>query len=180
MAGGPVYLRVVPEKLSSSASSSWIVVFLVLLIFGKYLSENFSYQRERINHNDGFIEIQYSMGAVHRYGCNFREPAASDQISTIHQTLGYRLPEDYIEFLTICNGCELFLHPEYSGEKQLFGTQDLVHYHDFEQHPGRIRVARINTDNIVMDLKDYQDGKPYLDRLVITNGSSYWYWGASL
>lgn len=157
--------------------------------------------RERLDNNGGYLEIQYDHGHVDRYTCIFRKPATDDQIETVKKRIKYSLPSDYLDFLRICNGCLLFSHPIYGSEVHLYGTDEILKYNNFALNDERIRIAYINQDFIVLDSKDVQEGtadclyvciehdpledaKPlgcsfetFLDRLIISRGSSFWYWG---
>ncbi|WP_307564052.1 SMI1/KNR4 family protein [Paenibacillus sp. V4I7] len=42
-------------------------------------------------------------------------PAIAEDLISFQKSLGFKLPEDYYNFLTICNGCSLFDDPQYGG-----------------------------------------------------------------
>lgn len=158
--------------------------------------------QDRLARNNGLIEAQYQEGYVEWYTCKFREPATDEQIATIESLVNGLLPRDYVDFLRFCNGCWLFDHPAYGGEVHLYGTGDIMAYNDFHENDERISIAYIYGDFIVLDCKDVREGKAnclyvcefgtplhqgaplncsfatFLDRLIISQGSSFWSWGA--
>ncbi|TVX93732.1 SMI1/KNR4 family protein [Paenibacillus agilis] len=126
-------------------------------------------------------------------------PASSDSVSLLTERYS-PLPEDYLKFLSITNGCRLFEDVVYGGENDIFSAEEVLETNSHYNHPSRIIVAYINGDHIFIDLEDvkagrteymyvyeggvdfddasslYCDFQTWLDRFVMAQGNKYWTW----
>lgn len=139
-------------------------------------------------------------GEIVPHVCSFKPPATAEEINLLETTTGFKLPDDYRNFLETCNGCSLFDHHLYGGEAQLHGIQEIIkRYHNVDIK-NVLQVAWIYQDIIVIDIDKvksgekeymfvkqstifYQPGRnlfcnfeTWLERFISTNGAKYWDW----
>ncbi|MCU6712996.1 SMI1/KNR4 family protein [Paenibacillus sp. J5C_2022] len=146
------------------------------------------------------ITVQSEEGSISQVQFRFRPPLTEQDICSFEKDIGYELPFDYRQFLKICNGCDLFSHPEYGGEAYLFGLRD-IHEQSYEE-PGEgfLKLGYFYGDNIVIDLNKVKVGdlnyllvkdaidhfyearelhmnfELWLDRYIMCGGASFWNW----
>ncbi|MBD7966645.1 SMI1/KNR4 family protein [Paenibacillus gallinarum] len=156
--------------------------------------------KKRLSENNNLLILQLNEGYVTEPTCNFNEPFTDKGIKQYIQELGYDLPSDYIAFLKICNGCNLFDHPVYGGESYLYRLEDIKLLTYEEPTEGYLKIGYFYQDNLVIDLKKYSEGqKNYLlvkghidnfyearelnmnfelwfDRFIMSQGSKFWTW----
>jgi hypothetical protein len=76
--------------------------------------------KTKLEENGGSIEVQPGDGDLSRVTCTFNPPATVDELNDFVRKTKFVLPEDYINFLKICNGCILFDDIGYGGESELY------------------------------------------------------------
>ncbi|MDQ0112464.1 SMI1/KNR4 family protein [Paenibacillus harenae] len=170
------------------------------MIQGELINKTIGSLKKRLENNNELLELQLGEGYLTQATCKFNEPANENDLLEFQKKLGYKLPEDYFNFLTICNGCSLFDHPQYGGEAYLYKWQDIEDATYEEPYEGYIKIAYIYQDNIVIDLKAYREGshnylmvkghidhfheaRPlnmnfelWFDRFIICQGDKFWNW----
>ncbi|AFH62872.1 SMI1/KNR4 family protein [Paenibacillus caseinilyticus] len=156
--------------------------------------------KERLHEGNGLLDIQLQEGYRAKTTCKFNIPALAEDLLSFQKGLGYKLPEDYYNFLTICNGCSLFDHPQYGGEAYLYPWQDIAQFTYEEPDEGYLKIAYIYQDNIVINLNAYNEGnnnylmvkrhtehfheaRPlmmnfelWFDRFIMSQGEKFWNW----
>ncbi|HWO75526.1 MAG TPA: SMI1/KNR4 family protein [Bacillus sp. (in: firmicutes)] len=157
--------------------------------------------RKILDESNGKILLPYSDGEIVPHVCSFKSPATAEDINLLETTTGFKLPDDYRNFLETCNGCSLFDHHLYGGEAKLYSAQEVIErYHSRPDVKNLLQVAWIYQDILVIDFdkvaageKEYmfvkQSGSFYrpgrslfcnfetwLDRFISSNGSKYWGW----
>lgn len=167
---------------------------------GELIGRSIEALQERLRKGNGLIELQLEEGYITQAKCRFYGPIDQEEIENTEQHLGLQLPEDYRKFLTITNGCSLFDDPEYGGEAQIYTLQEAMRYTFGEGSEGYLKVAWIYQDEIMINLKAYNDGLPnylyvkdhiehyvdaiplnvnfelWLDRFIVSQGSKFWNW----
>ncbi|BFH18114.1 SMI1/KNR4 family protein [Paenibacillus melissococcoides] len=119
--------------------------------------------KAKLEENGGSIEMQRGSGDVSRVTCTFNPPATVNELNDFVRKTKFILPEDYINFLKICNGCRLFDDIEYGGESELYSLEEILLYTYEDPFYGRFKIAYIYQDNIVIDFRRYMEGdKNYL------------------
>lgn len=96
------------------------------------------------------------------------EPAGNMEITALTKSWKW-LPPNYLEFLTISNGCSLYEDIKYGGENTIFSTEELLRYN--ESGSALIKVAYIYDDLVFINLNDADQGKPYI---YINESTSPW------
>jgi len=153
--------------------------------------------KEWSDQNDGHIEILSPTGKTSVIN-RFKPSASEDKIKELSQYFSTLLPQDYINFLQLCNGASLFEDPEYGGESTLYSVQDVIHLNNASD--SRIVIANILDDRILIDLERwrsqdeqylllceslnpienagrfYSNFETWLERFIISQGSKFWYW----
>ncbi|UHA72060.1 SMI1/KNR4 family protein [Paenibacillus sp. 481] len=156
----------------------------------KSLSELYSQGSRKINADNGYL-----IDSV----IKLTNPASSESISWLTERYP-SWPEDYLNFLSITNGCRLFEDVVYSGENEIFSAEEVLETNSHYNHPSKIIVAYICGDHIFIDSEDvknsggqymyvseggvdfddarslYCDFQTWLDRFVMAQGNKYWTW----
>ncbi|KQY84137.1 hypothetical protein ASD24_10155 [Paenibacillus sp. Root52] len=169
------------------------------MIQGELIYKTIDSLKKRLDNNN-LLELQLQEGYLTQATCTFNEPADESDLIEFQRTLGYELPNDYINFLKISNGCSLFDHPQYGGEAYLYKWQDIQEATYESSNEGYLKIAYIYQDNIVINLKKYSEGsnnylmvkghidnfdesRPFnmnfelwFDRFIISQGDKFWDW----
>lgn len=156
--------------------------------------------KERLNKNEGLIEIYRGEGRVEQVKCTFNAPTSTKEIESFEKDTGFILPDDYKRFLLISNGCSLFDHPYYGGESYLYDLDTILEEYIEETHEGCFTIGYFYTENIVVNSDRYREGNKnylmvkekidqfieardlnmnfelWLDRYVISQGRNFWKW----
>ncbi|MFD0717066.1 SMI1/KNR4 family protein [Paenibacillus sp. GCM10027626] len=125
---------------------------------GELIIKTITSLKQRLHEAKGLLKLQLQEGYRTDATCRFNAPAKEEDLIEFQNSLGYRLPEDYFNFLKICNGCSLFDHPEYGGEAYLYLWQEIWNATYEEPDDGYLKIAYIYQDNIVINLKAYNEG----------------------
>jgi len=165
-----------------------------------FIDKTINALKQRLQENNGVIRIQSAEGHLTYGTCKFFEPLDNKEILSFEKELGYKLPEDYIRFLQITNGCKLFDHPEYGGESYLYGLYDIFELTYEEPNDGYLKIGYFYTNNIVIDLRAFNAGdlnyilvkghidqfyearklnmnfELWLDRFIMSQGALFWNW----
>jgi len=169
------------------------------MIQGDLIFKSINSLKKRLENNE-LLELQLDEGYLTQATCKFSEPASENDLLEFQKKLGYKLPNDYINFLMITNGCSLFDHPQYGGESYLYKWQDIKKVTYEEPNDGYLKIAYIYQDDIIIDLKAYNNGsnnyimvkghidyfheaRPlnmnfelWFDRFIISQGVKFWNW----
>lgn len=169
------------------------------MIQGELIYKTIDSLKKRLENNK-LLELQLQEGYLTQATCQFNEAADGSDLLEFQRKLGYKLPNDYINFLKITNGCSLFDHPQYGGESYLYKWQDIEESTYEEPSDGYLKIAYIYQDNIIIDLKAYNQGsnnylmvKGHIDhfhesrplnmnfelwfeRFIISQGDKFWEW----
>ncbi|WP_338542385.1 SMI1/KNR4 family protein [Paenibacillus tundrae] len=169
------------------------------MIQGELIYKTIDSLKKRLENNN-LLELQLQEGYLTQATCTFNEPADESDLIEFQRKLGFELPNDYINFLKISNGCSLFDHPQHGGEAYLYKWQDIQEATYESSNEGYLKIAYIYQDNIVIDLKKYSEGsnnylmvKGYIDnfdesrpfnmnfelwfdRFIISQGDKFWDW----
>ncbi|MCF2946428.1 SMI1/KNR4 family protein [Paenibacillus tarimensis] len=169
---------------------------------GELINKTLKSLKKRLNNNNDLLELQLGEGYLTEAKCTFNEPINEKDLLDFEKEFGLRIPEDYYNFLTITNGCSLFDHPEYGGEASIYRWQDTMDatYEDPKEGHKKLIIAYIYQDEIVIDLKAYNEGlsnylmvkghidhfhqaRPlnmnfelWFDRFIICQGEKFWTW----
>jgi len=154
--------------------------------------------KKRLELNNQILTLQLEEGYITEAQCTFFEPLSDEDILHFSREIGYSLPEDYIAFLKITNGCRLFDHPVYGGESYLFGIWDIFHHTYEDQNDAYLKIGYFYEENIYIDLELVKAGKRnylfvkehidqfsegralnmnfemWLDRFIICQGTKFW------
>jgi hypothetical protein len=164
------------------------------------IHQTISSLKQRLVESNNILRLQLDKGYITDATCKFNDPANEVELTQYINELGYKLPEDYNEFLLITNGCRLFDHPKYGGESYLYSWQDINNFTYEEPNEGYLKIGYIYQDNLVIDLKAYNEGdndyllikghidqfnesqklnmnfEMWFDRFVISQGTKFWEW----
>lgn len=114
-------------------------------------------KKDLFNHNQ-VMEVK-DEGAVYKVSCTFNSPATENQIQSFEEKTGLKLPEAYKEFLLVTNGCRLFDSLEFGGENDVYSLEDILNYTYETPYQGRVKVACIYQENIVIDTEAAREGR---------------------
>ncbi|MFD1952863.1 SMI1/KNR4 family protein [Paenibacillus thailandensis] len=152
--------------------------------------------------NKNFIYILDGNGEVGKYTCKFNRGVTEQEIEDFKTSTGLVIPGEYIEFLKITNGCDLFNHELYGGENTFYPIDQVDYlYNTVYKINGLLQIAYISGDWIVIDCKKYSSGdekymhvvnsaasleddlrclgcnfETWFNRYIATNGKNYWSW----
>lgn len=119
--------------------------------------------KKKLEENNHIVTLELEDGTFTDAKCTFYDPVSDEDIMQFTDILGYTLPEDYITFLKLTNGCRLFDHPIYGGENYLYGLWEIARNTYEEPNDGFLKVGYFYEENIYFDLKMYDCGeKNYL------------------
>lgn len=124
----------------------------------------------------------------------FNPPASDEQFIEFEKKTSCILPEDFKEFLHICNGMQFMI----GGELELYGTNEMISYHYEEYIDGVYCIGFCLDDNIMIKSDEIDTGKyiyvgdaycsneyvslgmnfsEFLNFYIRANFSNYWRWG---
>ncbi len=162
------------------------------------ISKTFFSLKKRLETNNNVLILQLEEGYISEATCTFYDPISEEELVDFSNQIGYRLPDDYVAFLRLSNGCRLFDHPFYGGENYLYGLREIFQNTYEEPSDGYLKIGYFYQENIFIDLKRYDTGeKNYLfvkehieqftqsralqmnfeiwfDRFVICQGTKFW------
>lgn len=152
--------------------------------------------KKRLDENNEVL-VQNLGGNCYLGKCIFKEPTTNENINRFEVETGWKIPEEFREFLLIHNGAEFFLD-EYGGT---FGINSLdfiiTEYNYAPLHENFYPIGSyvdlgqilINSKRVKEGRKDYMflvggiglidfkcDFETWLDRMIVTQGLSYWEW----
>lgn len=154
--------------------------------------------KKRLASNNNILILQLEEGNISEASCTFYDPISEDTLTEFSNCVGHRLPDDYVKFLRLSNGCRLFDHPYYGGENYLYGLQEIFHHTYEEPSDGYLKIGYFYQENIFIDLKlfvngeknylfvkehisQFSEGRPlymnfelWFDRFVISQGTKFW------
>ncbi|MDQ0112434.1 SMI1/KNR4 family protein [Paenibacillus harenae] len=127
---------------------------------GELIKKTIVSLKDRLEKNNGLLELQLGEGYLTQAICTFNEPVSESELLHFQKEAGLKLPVDYYNFLLLTNGCSLFDHPQYGGEAQICKWQDTEVETIEDLHEGymKLKIARIYQDDIIIDLKAYNEG----------------------
>lgn len=157
--------------------------------------------KKKLELSSGYLYLQDREGNVERYSCTFGQPVSDGEIDRFEAYTEQKIPLDYLDFLKFSNGCSLFNHEIYGGEKKLFPLDQVEYlYANVNSRRGYLEIAYISDDTIMIDCNAYSNGEKnymfagnstssfedfkslgcnfetWLYRFISTNGSKYWTW----
>jgi hypothetical protein len=163
----------------------------------KHLMQQF---KKRLDYSNGLIEIMVSGGNVINTRSLLKPPATKEQIQRLINHFSSEFPPDYLQYLDCCNGASLFEDLQYGGENILYSVDQVILANDTIEHNGRIAIANICDDRILIDLNLWKKGEDqylllcestnpvewsgkfccnfetWLERFLLAQGEKYWYW----
>lgn len=149
--------------------------------------------------NDHKLVVQNAFGFVAEVSFQFEEPALENEIQEFSQRTGLQLPKDYVAFLKIHNGANLF-QAWFGGQFELYGLHDIEKqkkaglflepwYPIGYQDGGYLLIDGEKTSkgekdyllwwesSIVEDAKKLNlNFEHWLDRFIICQGTKFWDW----
>ena len=160
--------------------------------------------KTRVN-DAGEMQVQSMNGYMYQGIFTFHPPATEEQIEELTRTIGEDLPEDYVAFLRLHNGMEMFGSKQYGGAIRFYSVQECIAQHtcfkeihkSYEDEYGSCVPIGDFPDRgfIALDMKRCKEkGASYIrifdtlpklvpgtfeqffDRLVVSQGAAYWEW----
>jgi hypothetical protein len=149
--------------------------------------------KKRLIHNR--LEVQREEGYVETELFTFQPPATKDDLAR----LPHRSPSQMIDFLTLHNGAQLFVHPTYGGRIQLFSVEEINEYREIWECPEQFIPVGAGIDGewivceVVNEHENYiwvgefltyeddieklpMDYTHWLDYLIVAQGAHFWDW----
>ena len=149
--------------------------------------------KERLIHNR--LEVQREDGYVETELFSFQASAAEDDLAR----LPHYSPSGLIEFLTLHNGADLFVHPTYGGGIRLFSVDEMIEYREIWECPEQFIPVGAGRDGewivceVVNEHENYiwvgefltytddteklpMDYTRWFDYLIVAQGAHFWDW----
>jgi len=141
----------------------------------------------------------YFAGGDVEYGFDFRDACTQKQVEELEKSIGYKLPNDYKQFLLYTNGLELSTN--YISSRLCCMDEIYQIISIFDMRPDKFLVIgecagasvhvainlaeegkrNIYIVDIIADEHFHRlncDFRTYLDRFIATYGDTFWEWGA--
>lgn len=165
---------------------------------GLLIEKTIAALQQRLRTNNNLLLLQLEEGRITEATCTFHSPVSDEDLRSFTDMIGFNLPEDYIAFLKITNGCRLFDHPHYGGENYLYGIWEILENTYEEPSNGYLKIGYFYQENIFIDLKAYHNGRRnylyvkehidqfdqgralnmnfelWFDRFIINQGAKFW------
>ena len=84
--------------------------------------------KTRLN-DDGEMQVQSMNGYMYQGLFTFHPPALEEQIDDLKKSFGEDLPADYVAFLRLHNGMEMFGSKQYGGAIRFYSAQECIAQH---------------------------------------------------
>ena len=160
--------------------------------------------KTRLN-DDGEMQVQSMNGYMYQGLFTFHPPALEEQIDDLKKSFGEDLPADYVAFLRLHNGMEMFGSKQYGGAIRFYSAQECIAQHavfkDIYESYGDEYGSCVPIGDfpdrgfIALDMKRCKEKgasyirifdilpklipgtfEQFIDRLVVSQGSAYWEW----
>jgi|HigsolmetaAR203D_1030402.scaffolds.fasta_scaffold15832_2 hypothetical protein len=159
--------------------------------------------KQRLQQHDGIIQIQLEKGNLLDVTCRFGAGMPKSDIVEFFQSHNWRVPDDYLSFLHMHNGAELFCRPRYGGGLTLLDVHAIPLYrkdYDYMFPPECYPIGMLNEAFIYIHSTDvlhspdqylywqscigtHDDAlklgmtfEVFLDLFIIAQGAEYWLW----
>jgi len=163
-----------------------------------FIEKTMSSLMKRLESNNNLLILQLEEGYITEATCTFNEPASDKDINDFSKLIGQELPDDYIQFLKITNGCRLFDHPKYGGENYIYSLKEMMPNTYEELDKRYLKIGYFYQESLFIDFKLHISGtgnylfvkdsieqfskgralnmnfELWFDRFVINQGAKFW------
>ncbi|MGC4379308.1 SMI1/KNR4 family protein [Fictibacillus sp. Mic-4] len=127
---------------------------------GSLIQSTLNGLKERLRLVNGKLILQSEGGEVGEVICEFNESTNQENILSFEKNTGWKLPDDYKDFLLLHNGANIFDDPEYGGGLELYRLEEIKNIHEemeFPNHWCPIGYYQNGTGYVCIDTKQTEE-----------------------